>query len=174
MSTTAPTTFRAKYVIPIDAPPIENGAVEVIDGRITAVDTAAAIKAPPVVDFGECVLLPGFVTGELLQELWCNAYVIAQPSTIEGLSISLLEALSYGNCVLISDIPENVEVSGDCAVTFKSKDVADLKEKLEMLLSNEDVVRDYRKRAKQCVRERYDWEKVVDSTEQLYESVRNS
>ena len=122
----------------------------------------------------ERVLLPGFVTGELLQELWSNAYIIAQPSTIEGLSISLLEALSYGNCVLISDIPENVEVSGDCAVTFRSKDVADLKEKLQMLLNNEEMVRDYRKRAKQCVRERYDWEKVVDSTEQLYESVRDS
>jgi glycosyltransferase involved in cell wall biosynthesis len=89
------------------------------------------------------------------------------------LSISLLEALSYGNCVLISDIPENVEVSGDCAVAFKSKDVADLKSKLQMLLADEGMVNDYRKRARQCVQERYDWEKVVDSTERLYESVRN-
>jgi len=120
----------------------------------------------------ERVIMPGFITGELLRELWSNAYLVVQPSTMEGLSISLLEALSYGNCVLMSDIPENVEVSGGSAVTFRSKDVEDLREKLQSLLNDEPLVRRYGEMARKHVLEQYDWEKVVDSTEQLYESVR--
>ena len=69
MTTTAPTTFRAKYVAPIDTPPIENGAVEVVDGRVTAVGPAISVTSPHVMDFGECVLLPGFVNAHTHLEL---------------------------------------------------------------------------------------------------------
>src|SRR5262249_15605982 len=69
------------------------------------------------------VRLLDYVFGEGLEELWSNAYLVVQPSTIEGFSIALLEALSYGRCVLLSDIPENLEVAEDYAVPFRSRDV---------------------------------------------------
>ncbi|MBN1488835.1 MAG: amidohydrolase family protein [Phycisphaerae bacterium] len=69
MTTTGPTTFRAKHVVPIEGAPIENGAVEVVDGRITAVGPAGPIASPHAVDFGECVLLPGFVNAHTHLEL---------------------------------------------------------------------------------------------------------
>lgn len=56
------------------------------------------------------VLMTGFVQGELLEELYSNAYIYVLPSDVEGMPISLLEAMSYGNCCLISDIAENMEV----------------------------------------------------------------
>lgn len=56
------------------------------------------------------VIMTGFVQGELLEELYSNAYIYVLPSDVEGMPISLLEAMSYGNCCLISDIAENVEV----------------------------------------------------------------
>lgn len=59
------------------------------------------------------VLMTGFVQGELLEELYSNAYVYVLPSDVEGMPISLLEAMSYGNCCLISDIAENLEVVTD-------------------------------------------------------------
>lgn len=59
------------------------------------------------------VLLTGFVQGELLEELYSNAYIYVLPSDVEGMPISLLEAMSYGNCCLISDIEENMEVVRD-------------------------------------------------------------
>ncbi len=59
------------------------------------------------------VLMTGFIQGELLEELYSNAYVYVLPSDVEGMPISLLEAMSYGNCCLISDIAENVEVVTD-------------------------------------------------------------
>jgi glycosyltransferase involved in cell wall biosynthesis len=59
------------------------------------------------------VLMTGFVQGELLEELYSNAYIYVLPSDVEGMPISLLEAMSYGNCCLISDIAENMEVIAD-------------------------------------------------------------
>ena len=59
------------------------------------------------------VIMTGFVQGELLEELYSNAYVYVLPSDVEGMPISLLEAMSYGNCCLISDIAENLEVVTD-------------------------------------------------------------
>ena len=76
----------------------------------------------------ERILMLGYVYGEVLDELWSNAYMVIQPSILEGLSISLIEAISHGKCVLASDIPENLEVVEDCAVTFRTRDVDDLRE----------------------------------------------
>lgn len=114
------------------------------------------------------IRLLDYVFGDALEELWSNAYMVVQPSTLEGLSISLLEALSYGRCVLLSDIPENIEVAEDCAVSFRSKDVADLREKLEMLLRNPDVVKSYESRARGHMEQHYTWDKVVENTEAVY------
>ena len=117
---------------------------------------------------GDRIRLLDYVYGEALEELWSNAYLVVQPSTMEGLSIALLEALSYGRCVLLSDIPENLEVAEDCSVSFRSKDVGDLKEKLEMLLSRPDLVKHYEEKARNHVRLQYSWDKVAESTEALY------
>jgi glycosyltransferase involved in cell wall biosynthesis len=114
------------------------------------------------------IRLLDYVFGESLDELWSNAYCVVQPSTMEGLSIALLEALSYGRCVLISDIPENMEVAEECALSFRSKDVDDLREKLEHLIRSPDVVRSYGDRARQHILKHYSWDNVAESTAQLY------
>jgi len=114
------------------------------------------------------VLFLDYVYGDVLEELWSNAYVVVQPSTLEGLSISLLEALSYGRCVLVSDIPENLEVVGDCSPSFRSKDVSDLTEKLEALLRDPTLVSEYEKRSRDHVAKKYSWDTIAESTEKLY------
>jgi len=114
------------------------------------------------------IRLLDYVFGESLEELWSNAYCVVQPSTMEGLSIALLEALSYGRCVLISDIPENLEVAEECALSFRSKDVADLREKLERLIGNPGLVAEYGERARRHIREHYSWDNVAEATAQLY------
>jgi glycosyltransferase involved in cell wall biosynthesis len=114
------------------------------------------------------IRLLDYVFGEALDELWSNAYCVVQPSTMEGLSIALLEALSYGRCVLISDIPENMEVAEECALSFRSKDVGDLRQKLEHLIRNPDVVQSYGERAKRHILAHYSWDNVAESTAELY------
>jgi glycosyltransferase involved in cell wall biosynthesis len=113
------------------------------------------------------VLFLDYVYGDVLEELWSNAYMVVQPSTMEGLSISLLEALSYGKCVLISDIPENLEVVGDCSPSFTSKNVVDLTEKLEMLLKDPELVKSYERKCRDYVSRRYSWDTIADSIESL-------
>jgi glycosyltransferase involved in cell wall biosynthesis len=121
----------------------------------------------------EQILFPGFVQGRLLEELLSNACVYVLPSEIEGLSVGLLEALSYGNCVLVSDIPENVEAVGDAGVTFQSRSSADLRAKLEILLRDEARVRSFRSRAKDAVAQKYNWDQITDEYEALYIAMLN-
>ena len=52
----------------------------------------------------ERILFTGFVQGQELEELYSNAYIYTLPSDLEGMPLSLLEAMSYGNCCLVSDI----------------------------------------------------------------------
>lgn len=114
------------------------------------------------------IRLLDYVYGEGLEELWSNAYMVVQPSTMEGLSIALLEALSYGRCVLLSDIPENLEVAEECSVSFKSRDVEDLRAKLEMLLRDPVLVRSFETKAREHIRQHYSWDRVAKNTETVY------
>jgi len=111
-----------------------------------------------------------YVFGEALEELWSNAYCVVQPSTMEGLSIALLEALSYGRCVLVSDIPENLEVAEECALSFRTQDVNDLQSKLENLIRNPETVRQYGELARRHILQHYSWDTVAEATAELYRS----
>lgn len=78
----------------------------------------------------ERILMTDFVQGQMLEELYANAYAFVLPSDVEGMAMTLLEAMSYGTCCLVSDIKENTEVVEDKAFTFRKGDVKDLREKL--------------------------------------------
>ncbi len=56
------------------------------------------------------VALTGFVKGRKLHSLLTNCKCYCLPSSHEGLPIALLEAMSYGVKVVVSDIPANLEV----------------------------------------------------------------
>ena len=114
------------------------------------------------------IIFTGFVQGQLLDELYSNAFIYTLPSDLEGMPLSLLEAMSYGNCCLTSDIPECAEVVEDKAVTFKKSDVSDLKDKLAWLLSHEDAVHTYKENAADFICHKYSWDDVVEKTMELY------
>ncbi len=114
------------------------------------------------------IIMTNFVHDRILEELYSNAYVFVLPSDVEGMAISLLEAMSYGNCCLVSDIQENIEVVEEYAVSFKKSDVADLTEKLKGLLADNEVVKQYKEKASDYICHKYNWESVVEATLQLY------
>lgn len=120
----------------------------------------------------ERIIMTDFVQGRVLEELYSNAYLFVLPSDVEGMALSLLEAMSYGNCCLVSDINENTEVVEDKAVSFKKGDVSDLKEKLEYLLFHPEKVTEYKKESTDFICKKYNWEDVVDQTESLYYTKR--
>lgn len=115
------------------------------------------------------VVFTGFVEGQVLAELYSNAYIYVLPSDLEGMPISLLEAMSYGNCCLVSDIPECTEAVGDKAVHFKRGNIDDLREQLQMLCDNEEIVNTYKRNSSEHVCSKYSWDEVVEKTLKIYE-----
>lgn len=116
----------------------------------------------------ERVIFTGFVQGRDMEELFSNAYVYVLPSELEGMPLSLLEAMSYGNCCLVSDIPENVDVIRNYGVSFETNDVKDLQHELQRLEDEPDVINQVRAGAADYICRKYDWNQVVEKTLGLY------
>lgn len=116
----------------------------------------------------ERVIFTGFVEGEMLEELYSNAYLYTLPSDLEGMPLSLLEAMSYGNCCLVSDIPELTELVGDGAAIFQRGNVEDLREKLTQACDHPEQVRALKACAAEKALEGRSWESVVEKTLELY------
>ena len=117
------------------------------------------------------IIFTGFISGDILKEIYSNAYIVAVPSDIEGMSISLLEALAYGNAVLCSDIPENTLVTEDKAIHFKKSDVADLQNKLQNMCDDNLCVENLKHGVDDFILEKYNWNDVAVATRNLYEKV---
>jgi glycosyltransferase involved in cell wall biosynthesis len=113
------------------------------------------------------VVFTGFVQGNLLSELFSNAYMYILPSDIEGMPISLLEAMSYGLKCLASDIPENTETCKEYAMYFKKSDVEDLTMKLTEAITKPEVFHSKDEIMEYCYK-RFDWNKVTGSSARLY------
>ena len=114
------------------------------------------------------ILFTGFVEGRLLAELYSNAFLYILPSQVEGMPISLLEAMSYGNCCLVSDIPELTEVVGNHGVTVPCGDSLALRQRLEQLLNDPATVAGYKAAAAEAVLNKYNWDDVVRRTLEVY------
>ena len=114
------------------------------------------------------IIFTGFVQGQELDELYSNAYVYTLPSDLEGMPLSLLEAMSYGNCCLVSDIDECASVVEDKALIFKKSDVNDLKEKLQLACDQSKIVEHMKAEAADFICGKYNWDDVVKETLSLY------
>ena len=109
----------------------------------------------------DSIITTGFVEKEELQELYSNSYLYILPSDIEGMPMSLLEALSYGNVCLVSDIPENTEVINEDCFIFRRGDVDRLRHQIKKIIrlnltTHENMVIPY------------SWEDVVNQTLDIY------
>lgn len=117
------------------------------------------------------IIMTDFVHGQCLEELYSNAYLFVLPSDVEGMALGLLEAMSYGNCCVISDIEENTEVVGERAVAFRKSDVEDLCKKLEELIQDPEHVKAYQSTSQDYICEKYNWDEVVSETLKLYQTL---
>ncbi len=122
----------------------------------------------------ERILFTGFVQGQELDELYSNAYIYTLPSDLEGMPLSLLEAMSYGNCCMVSDIKECTEVVEDKAVVFKKSNVTELRKKLQGLCDCEAIVQEYKEKAEGYICRKYNWDDVVVKTVEGYQEVKSS
>lgn len=114
----------------------------------------------------EDVVFTGFATGQVKEELLSNALCFIQPSTIEGMPLSILEAMGYGRMILASDIQENTDVLCGHGLTFTSRDVDALSKKLIQILQlRKDMIKQEGVRINKFGNEIYDWDKITDKVE---------
>lgn len=118
------------------------------------------------------IIFTGFVQGRELEELYSNAYIYCLPSDLEGMPLSLLEAMSFGNCCLTSDIEECKEVVEDKGVCFEKSNIKDLSKKLQELCDNDIIVSKLKNESAKFIVNKFNWDKVVKDTLNIYKNKR--
>ena len=97
---------------------------------------------------------------------------MVHPSESEGLPIVVLEGMSFGLPILVSDISENMEaISGGFGFSFENKNVRDLAEKLQYVLDCPELIQKVGQDARVHVDKNYNWKDIVLSVERVYEDV---
>lgn len=120
------------------------------------------------------IVMTGMQSGNDLETLFFGAKLFVHASTTEGLPIALLEAANYKKPVLVSDIPEHLEVVGnDRGFTFRTGNTDDLRLKLETLLDKDkdELLIQTALNAKKFVEKEYNWNDIINKTEKLYKDV---
>lgn len=114
------------------------------------------------------VILPGYITGESLNQAFSHARLFVLPSYHEGLPIALLEAMSYELPVLVSDIPANKEVSLDDDSFFSCGNVLELTQKMERMVDMKLSDKEQELLRAEII-EKYNWLKIAEQTEAVYQ-----
>ena len=118
------------------------------------------------------VVFTGGVYGDGYEQLQRNAYLFVLPDEVGGTHPALVEAMGYGNCVLVNDTASNLEVAATAGFSYHGTEGwHDLRRQLQMLLDDPETVANYRIRAAQRARTHYRWESVVRAHMAFYERI---
>jgi len=120
---------------------------------------------------GKAKFIPFIEEKKLLFCIIKNAKLFVFPSTIEAMSIMLLEVAALGVPIVCSDIPENVSVLEENTVYFKSADTEDLKNKIEYCLDNYDELLNQSQQTKEWVLSHYNWKTIAEKYKNIYNNL---
>ncbi len=121
----------------------------------------------------ERVILTGYIGGDDLQQVFSHARLFVLPSYHEGLPLVLLEAMSYGLPVLVSDIPANMEVALPEKRYFACGDTEELIDKIKLLMDS-GLSQQERLDYQQKIAGKYNWPKIAQQTIAVYEQACSS
>lgn len=117
------------------------------------------------------ITFTGYVFGQGYQELGSNAYIFVETSEVGGTHPALVEAMAFGNCVVVNNTLENLETIGNGAggLYYDGKiGASSLESVLRSLLTDPGKAAKYRQRAREHARNFYSWESVTDDYERLF------
>jgi glycosyltransferase involved in cell wall biosynthesis len=117
------------------------------------------------------ILFLGEVDEALLEELYSNCYAYVLPSEVEGMSLSLLDAMAFGSCVVASDIAANADLVGDSGILFETGNASDLSAKLADVIANADRAEQYRDKARRRMTSEFNWDRISRQWEAVYVSL---
>ena len=117
------------------------------------------------------ILFPGAIYGQGYRELQSHCFAYIHATEVGGTHPALIEAMGRAAPVLYLRTPENDEVAGDAGLGY-GKDEAALTAALEQVCGMSDAERRRRGLEGQSVaRARYDWERVTDQYEALFQEL---
>lgn len=114
------------------------------------------------------IIFTGFQQGAVAEELYSNAYLYVLPSDLEGMPLTLLEAMNYGCCCVTSDIEECAAVMDGCGFTFPHGNIEALKDTLQDLCDHPEKTEMSRIEARKVVSSKYTWQEITAKTDELY------
>jgi len=118
------------------------------------------------------VVFTGGVYGDGYEQLQRNAYLFVLPDEVGGTHPALVEAMGFGNCVLVNDTESNLEVIGHAGFSYRgAEDDIDLQRQLQFLLDSPELVDAYRAAAQERARSNYSWEQVIQQHAAVYRRV---
>lgn len=117
------------------------------------------------------IIFTGNQVGRTLDQLYAQAYLFIQSSEMEGLSTSLLEAMAHHTACLVSNIPANLRALADTGLSFISKDVLDLQNKLEYTLRHPEELKTKAQKAYQRIEQKFNWSKISQEILKVYEKL---
>ncbi|GIL14912.1 MAG: glycosyl transferase [Chloroflexota bacterium] len=118
---------------------------------------------------GPRVIFTGYLYGNGYHELSSHAYAFVETSEAGGTHPAVLEAMAFGNVVIVNDTRENLETIGDAGLTYDGKRGAPaLAETLQALIDHPERAEEYRCRAQERVRQHFTWDAVTDEYEALF------
>ncbi|HEY0553160.1 MAG TPA: DUF1972 domain-containing protein [Thermoanaerobaculia bacterium] len=113
------------------------------------------------------ILFPGAIYGEGYRELLSHALAYVHATEVGGTHPALVEAMGYGNCILVNDTPENREVAGGVGWYFDATEPATLAAGLEWVRSHPGRSRARGRAAARRARLLFSWERVTDRYAEL-------
>ncbi len=117
---------------------------------------------------GPGVIFAGYRFGDSYVELQQNALAYIQATEVGGTHPALVEAMGFGNCIIVNGTPENVEVLGGCGLIYRKNDEAELKARLLEIVSQRSEVLKWRARAWERAQAVYSWENICSDYEKLF------
>ncbi len=113
------------------------------------------------------VVFPGPIYGDGYRELLSHALAYVQATEVGGTHPALVEAMGYGNCVLVNDTPENREVAGEAGLYFRARQPASLTALFEAVRADPGMAAARGAEAARSARQRYSWDAVTDAYAEL-------
>jgi glycosyltransferase involved in cell wall biosynthesis len=115
------------------------------------------------------ILFPGAIYGEGYRELLSHALAYIHATEVGGTHPALVEAMGYGNCILVNDTPENREVAGDVGLYFQAAEPATLAARIEQVRKDAGLAAERGRQAAARAARLYSWEAVTGQYARLFE-----
>ncbi len=117
------------------------------------------------------VAFPGGVYGDGYRELQANALAYVHATEVGGTHPALVEAMGYGNCLLVNDAPENREVVGDSGLYFRAAEPETLTALFDQVLNDREAAAELGRTAAERAAQRYSWDAVTRKYQELFQEL---